>query len=101
VILIGEIRDAETMQTASWPRTPGISALDAPHDGCSPDDQPILSFFPPHQHEETATCSPPPSSGDCAAPHAALRPAGAYPAAEVMVATATIRGTFSIPRRRG
>ena len=52
-IMIGEIRDADTMRTALMAadtRAPG--ALHPAHDRRHADDQPDHLFFPPHQHEE-------------------------------------------------
>jgi twitching motility protein PilT len=93
VILIGEIRDAETMQTALMAADTGHLVLSTLHTTDAPQTiNRILSFFPPHQHEETRYML---SSTLQAVIALRLMPradqSGRIPAAEVMVATATIR----------
>jgi twitching motility protein PilT len=93
VILIGEIRDAETMQTALMAADTGHLVLTTLHttDAAQTINR-ILSFFPPHQHEETRYML---SSTLQAVIALRLMPrsdrTGRIPAAEVMTVTATIR----------
>ena len=93
VILIGEIRDAETMQTALMAADTGHLVLSTLHTTDAPQTiNRILSFFPPHQHEEIRFML---SSTLQAVVAMRLLPRsdqpGRIPAVEVMTVTATIR----------
>jgi len=93
VILIGEIRDADTMQTALMAADTGHLVLSTLHTTDAPQTiNRILSFFPPHQHEEIRFML---SSTLQAVIAMRLMPrsdmSGRVPAVEVMTATATIR----------
>jgi twitching motility protein PilT len=93
VILIGEIRDAETMQTALMAADTGHLVLSTLHttDATQTVNR-IISFFPPHQHEEIRFLL---SSSLQSVIALRLLPRsdieGRIPAAEVMIVTSTIR----------
>ena len=93
VILIGEIRDAETMQTALMAADTGHLVLSTLHTTDAPQTvNRIISFFPPHQHEEIRFML---STTLQAVVALRLLPRsdvqGRVPAVEVMSVTATIR----------
>ncbi len=93
VILIGEIRDAETMQTALMAADTGHLVLSTLHTTDAPQTvNRIISFFPPHQHEEIRFLL---SSSLQAVIALRLLPRadveGRIPAAEIMTVTSTIR----------
>jgi twitching motility protein PilT len=92
-IMIGEIRDADTMRTALMAADTGHLVLSTLHtvDATQTVNR-IISFFPPHQHEEIRFML----AGTLQAvialrlvPRSDLE--GRIPAAEVMLVTATIR----------
>jgi twitching motility protein PilT len=101
VILIGEIRDRETMEIALKAADTGHLVLSTLHttDATQTVNR-VITFFPPHQHQEiryllAATVQAvisqrllPRSSGD-----------GMIPAVEVMVATGTIRDCIVNPEK--
>jgi twitching motility protein PilT len=93
VILIGEIRDPETMRTALMAADTGHLVLSTLHtiDAAQTVNR-IISFFPPHDHEEIRFML---ASTLQAVVALRLIPrsdrAGRVPAAEVMMVTATIR----------
>ncbi len=93
VILIGEIRDAETMQTALMAADTGHLVLSTLHTTDAPQTiNRILSFFPPHQHEEIRFML---STTLQAVIAMRLLPRadqpGRIPAVEIMTVTSTIR----------
>ncbi|HEY3157247.1 MAG TPA: type IV pilus twitching motility protein PilT [Candidatus Eisenbacteria bacterium] len=101
VILIGEVRDAETMQTALMAADTGHLVLSTLHTTDAPQTiNRILSFFPPHQHEETRYML---SATLEAVIALRLMPrsdqGGRIPAAEVMTVTATIREYLLDPEK--
>ncbi|HXF59768.1 MAG TPA: type IV pilus twitching motility protein PilT [Candidatus Saccharimonadales bacterium] len=93
VILIGEIRDSETLDVALKAADTGHLVFSTLHttDATQTINR-ILSFFPPHQHEEIRYML---SSTLQAVIALRLMPrsdmSGRIPAAEVMIVTATIR----------
>jgi twitching motility protein PilT len=54
VILIGEMRDEETVRTALSARRRAISSSRPPHPGRVGDDHRIIDFFPPHLQQQRA-----------------------------------------------
>jgi twitching motility protein PilT len=93
VILIGEIRDPDTMRTALMAADTGHLVLSTLHTVDAPQTvNRIISFFPPHEHEEVRFML---ASTLQAVVALRLIPrsdqAGRLPAAEVMIVTATIR----------
>jgi twitching motility protein PilT len=101
VIMIGEIRDAETMRTALMAADTGHLVFSTLHTiDASQTVNRIISFFPPHQHDEIrfllagtlqaviALRLVPRADGD-----------GRMPAAEVMLVTATIREYLRDPEK--
>ena len=101
VILIGEVRDPETMQTAMMAADTGHLVLTTLHttDAAQTINR-ILSFFPPHQHEETRYLL---SSSLQAVIAMRLMPradqTGRVPAVEIMTVTATIREYLLDPEK--
>jgi twitching motility protein PilT len=99
VIMIGEIRDADTMRTALMAADTGHLVLSTLHtvDATQTVNR-IMSFFPPHQHEEVRFML---SSTLQAVIALRLVPRsdieGRVPAAEVMIVTATIREYLQDP----
>jgi twitching motility protein PilT len=102
VILIGEIRDEDTMRTALMAADTGHLVLSTLHtiDAAQTINR-VISFFPPHQHEEIRFML---SSTLQAV--IALRliprldqPQGRVPAVEVMTVTATIREYLLDPEK--
>ncbi len=93
VILLGEIRDRETMSTALMAADTGHSVLSTLHtvDAAQTVNR-ILSFYPPHQHEEIRYLL---ASTLRAVVSLRLIPkaggSGRVPAAEILVNTPTIR----------
>src|SRR5258706_3727641 len=103
VIMIGEIRDPETMRTALMAADTGHLVLSTLHTTDAPQTiNRILSFFPPHQHEETRYML---SSTLQSVIALRLMPRsdapGRVPASEVMIATATIREYLLDPEKTG
>ena len=93
VILIGEIRDPDTMRTALMAADTGHLVLSTLHTVDAPQTvNRIISFFPPHEHEEVRFML---ASTLQAVVALRLIPrsdqTGRVPAAEVMIVTATIR----------
>jgi len=101
VIMIGEIRDAETMGTALMAADTGHMVFSTLHtiDATQTVNR-IMSFFPPHQHEEVRFML---SSTLQAVIGLRLVPRsdieGRIPAAEVMLVTATIREYLLDPEK--
>ena len=101
VIMIGEIRDAETMKTALMAADTGHLVFSTLHtiDAAQTVNR-IISFFPPHQHEEIRYLL----AGTLQAV-IALRlvprsdTPGRMPACEVMLVTATIREYLRDPEK--
>jgi twitching motility protein PilT len=93
VIMIGEIRDADTMRTAVMAADTGHLVMSTLHtiDATQTINR-IISFFPPHQHEEVRFML---ASTLQAVIALRLVPRsdreGRLPAAEIMLVTATIR----------
>jgi twitching motility protein PilT len=101
VILIGEIRDAETMTTALMAADTGHLVLTTLHTVDAPQTiNRVISFFPPHQHEEIRFML---SSTLQAVIALRLIPRadqpGRVPAVEVMTVTATIREYLLDPEK--
>ena len=101
VILIGEIRDAESMKIALTAADTGHLVLSTMHTiDCTQTISRIISFFPPHQHQEiryllASTLQSvvsqrlvPDSDG-----------LNRYPAAEILIATSTIRDYIREPEK--
>src|SRR5262245_57798345 len=93
IILVGEIRDLETMSTALTAADTGHLVMSTLHTTDVVQTlQRIISFYPPHQHEEIRLSM---SSNLRAVVSQRLVPrkdgAGRVPAVEVMVSTPTIR----------
>jgi len=88
-----EIRDMETLDTAAeGGRTrgqPGV--LDAPHHGRDPDDHRVISFFPPHQHDEVRHLLSTALRRSYRCAWSRARTAGRVPAAEVLINTAAVQ----------
>ena len=101
VIMIGEIRDAETMGTALMAADTGHMVFSTLHtiDATQTVNR-IMSFFPPHQHEEVRFML---SSTLQAVIALRLVPRsdieGRIPAAEVMLVTSTIREYLRDPEK--
>jgi twitching motility protein PilT len=101
VIMIGEIRDAETMGTALMAADTGHMVFSTLHtiDATQTVNR-IMSFFPPHQHEEVRFML---SSTLQAVIGLRLVPRsdieGRIPAAEVMLVTSTIREYLLDPEK--
>jgi twitching motility protein PilT len=101
VILIGEIRDAETMKTALTAADTGHMVFSTLHTVDAPQTiQRIISFFPPHQHQEIRLLLANTLRGIISQ---RLIPAadglGRVPAAEIMVTTTTIQEYISDPHK--
>lgn len=101
VILIGEIRDAETMKTALTAADTGHMVFSTLHTVDAPQTiQRIISFFPPHQHEEIRLLLANTLRGIVSQ---RLIPStdggGRVPAAEVMVTTKTIQEYIADPHK--
>ncbi|HET9950443.1 MAG TPA: type IV pilus twitching motility protein PilT [Candidatus Eisenbacteria bacterium] len=101
VIMIGEIRDAETMKTALMAADTGHLVFSTLHTiDAGQTVNRIISFFPPHQHEEVRFLL----AGTLQAV-VALRliprsdVEGRVPACEVMLVTATIREYLRDPEK--
>jgi twitching motility protein PilT len=101
VIMIGEIRDPETMRTALMAADTGHLVLSTLHtvDATQTVNR-IISFFPPHEHEEVRFML----AGTLQAvialrlvPRSDLE--GRIPAAEIMLVTATIREYLLDPEK--
>ena len=101
VILVGEIRDAETMEIALKAADTGHLILSTLHtiDAMQTVNR-VISFFPPHQHQEIRYLL---ASTVQAVISQRLVPRadekGMVPAAEVMVATGTIRECIIHPEK--
>ncbi len=101
VILIGEIRDPETMRTALMAADTGHLVLSTLHTIDAPQTvNRIISFFPPHEHDEIRYML---SNTLQAVVAQRLIPRsdmpGRIPAAEVMLVTATIREYLLDPEK--
>jgi twitching motility protein PilT len=101
VIMIGEIRDAETMRTALMAADTGHLVLSTLHtiDATQTVNR-IISFFPPHQHDEVRFMLATTLQAVIAlrlVPRSDLE--GRLPAAEVMTVTATIREYLRDPEK--
>ncbi len=99
VILIGEIRDVETMQIALMAADTGHLVLSTLHTTDSTQTvNRVISFFPPHQHEEVRFML---ASTLRAVVSMRLLPKatgkGRVPATEIMVCTAAIRDYITDP----
>ncbi len=101
VILIGEIRDAETMKTALTAADTGHMVFSTLHTIDAPQTiQRIISFFPPHQHQEIRLLLANTLRGIIS--QRLIRRAdnnGRVPAVEVMVNTTTIAEYISDPEK--
>ncbi len=93
VILIGEIRDRETMDTALKAADTGHLVLSTLHTlNATETINRIISFYPPHQHEHIRVLLAATMVGVCSLrllPRADGK--GRIPAVEVMIATPTIK----------
>ncbi len=101
IILVGEIRDLETMNTALMAADTGHLVLSTLHTtDVAQTIQRIISFYPPHQHEEVRMSI---ASNLRAVICQRLIPrrdgAGRVPAVEVMVNTPTIREYMTNPEK--
>ena len=101
VIMIGEIRDIDTMRIAIMAADTGHLVLSTLHtiDATQTINR-IISFFPPHQHEEVRFMLAGTLLGVVAqrlVPRSDLE--GRIPAAEVMLVTATIREYLLDPEK--
>ncbi len=101
VILIGEIRDAETMKTALTAADTGHLVFSTLHTIDAPQTiQRIISFFPPHQHEEIRLLLANTLKGIIS--QRLIRRAdgaGRVPAVEIMVTTSTIQEYIADPQK--
>src|SRR5262249_25940623 len=93
IILVGEIRDLDTMSTALMAADTGHLVLSTLHTtDVMQTIQRIISFYPPHQHDEVRLAV---ASNLRAVISQRLIPrkdgAGRVPAAEVMISTPTVR----------
>ena len=100
-ILIGEIRDADSMKIALTAADTGHLVLSTMHTtDATQTISRIISFFPPHQHQEirylVASTLQAVISQRLVADSAGER---RYPAVEVMIATATIREYIRDPEK--
>lgn len=101
VILIGEIRDAETMKVALTAADTGHLVLSTLHTiDATQTISRIISFFPPHQHQEirfllASTLRAVISQRLVADPGGE----GRYPAVEVMINTGTVREYIRDPEK--
>jgi len=93
VILIGEIRDRETMDTALKSADTGHLVLSTLHTlNATETINRIISFYPPHQHEHIRVLLAATMVGVCSLRLLARADAkGRIPAVEVMIATPTIK----------
>ena len=101
IILVGEIRNLETMSTALMAADTGHLVMSTLHTTDVVQTlQRIISFYPPHQHEEVRLSI---ASNLSAVVSQRLIPrkdgAGRVPAAEVMVSTPTIREYILDPEK--
>ncbi len=101
VILIGEIRDAESMKIAITAADTGHLVLSTMHTiDASQTVSRIISFFPPHQHQEIryllASTLQAVISQRLVADADGLR---RFPACEIMIATGTIREYIRDPEK--
>jgi len=101
IILVGEIRDLETMSTALMAADTGHLVMSTLHTtDVTQTLQRIISFYPPHQHDEIRLSI---SSNLRAVVSQRLIPradgAGRVPAVEVMVSTPTIREYILNPEK--
>ncbi len=100
-ILIGEIRDTESMRVALTAADTGHLVLSTMHTiDATQTISRIISFFPPHQHQEirfllASTMQAVISQRLVADPAGERR----YPAAEIMIATSTIRDYIRDPEK--
>ena len=102
IILVGEIRDLETMSTALMAADTGHLVLSTLHTTDVVQTlQRIISFYPPHQHDEIRmSIASNLRGGDLAAPDPArATAAGRVPAVEIMVSTPTIREYILDPEK--
>ncbi len=101
VILIGEIRDADSMKIALTAADTGHLVLSTMHTtDATQTISRIISFFPPHQHQEirylvASTLQAVVSQRLVASPNGERR----YPAVEIMIATSTIREFIRDPEK--
>ena len=101
IILVGEIRDLETMNTALMAADTGHLVMSTLHTtDCVQTIQRIVSFYPPHQHEELrlniASNLRAVVSQRLVARHDG---AGRVPATEVMLGTPTVREYILNPEK--
>ncbi|HET7225326.1 MAG TPA: type IV pilus twitching motility protein PilT [Candidatus Eisenbacteria bacterium] len=101
IILVGEIRDLETMNTALMAADTGHLVMSTLHTtDCVQTIQRIVSFYPPHQHEELRLSI---ASNLRAVISQRLVPrrdgAGRVPAAEIMLGTPTVREYILNPEK--
>jgi twitching motility protein PilT len=100
-ILIGEIRDVDSMKVALTAADTGHLVLSTMHTiDATQTVSRIISFFPPHQHQEiryllASTLQAVISQRLVADPHGETR----YPAVEVMINTSTIREYIRHPEK--
>ena len=101
VILIGEIRDSETMKTALTAADTGHMVFSTLHTiDATQTIQRIISFFPPHQHEEVRYLLS--NTLRAIISQRLIRDVngtGRVPAVEVMINTATIQEYIRDPKR--
>jgi twitching motility protein PilT len=92
VILIGEIRDALTMEIALMAADTGHLVLSTLHtvDATQTINR-VISFFPPHQHQEIRYLLSATLQAVIAQRLIPMKEGGRVPAVEVMVVTSTIR----------
>ncbi len=92
VILIGEIRDALTMEIALMAADTGHLVLSTLHtvDATQTINR-VISFFPPHQHQEIRYLLSATLQAVIAQRLIPMKDGGRVPAVEVMVVTSTIR----------
>jgi twitching motility protein PilT len=92
VILIGEIRDALTMEIALMAADTGHLVLSTLHtvDATQTINR-VISFFPPHQHQEIRYLLSATLQAVVAQRLIPMKDGGRAPAVEVMVVTSTIR----------
>jgi twitching motility protein PilT len=101
VILIGEIRDAETMKTALTAADTGHLVFSTLHTmDAAQTIHRILSFFPPHQHQEIRFLLSNTLKGIiCQRLIPDLSGRGRVPAVEIMINTSTIQEYIRVPEK--
>jgi twitching motility protein PilT len=101
VVFIGEIRDADTMSTALTAADTGRLVLSTLHTADATQTvNRILSFYPPHQHEQVRVMLA--GTLQAAIAQRLVRRAsgsGRVPAVEILIATGTIKECLLDPKR--